>query len=128
MPNLIFHQVLRDVSLRNKKRYFHDIVFTFVQNTLIYNILKGSLDAHLISCVCTLYIIIYYDMLLFLSLFVQAYMTMLHVASVEGHEGVVTYLLGMGATLDIQSAVSVHVNFTYIVHISIYTIIFTIWT
>ena len=44
-----------------------------------------------------------------LYLFVQGSSTMLHAASFEGHEGLVIYLLSMGATVNIQDIVSIDI-------------------
>ena len=48
-------------------------------------------------------------MIYHLYLFVQGSFTMLHVASERGHEELVIYLLGMGATVNIQNWVSVNI-------------------
>ena len=48
-------------------------------------------------------------MIYHLYLFVQFDDTMLHGASKGGHEGLVIYLLSMGATVNIQNYVSVDV-------------------
>ena len=44
-----------------------------------------------------------------LYLFVQGTVTMLHAASIGGHEGLVIYLLSMGATVNIQTYVSIDI-------------------
>ena len=44
-----------------------------------------------------------------LYLFVQNSFTMLHLASIGGHEGLVIYLLSMGATVNIQNNVSIDI-------------------
>ena len=44
-----------------------------------------------------------------LYLFVQGSFTMLHAASIGGHEGLVIYLLSMGATVNIQDIVSIDI-------------------
>ena len=54
--------------------------------------------------VCLLYHIFYH-----LFLFVQNGRTLLHAASYEGHEGLVVYLLSMGATVNIQNDVSLDI-------------------
>ena len=48
-------------------------------------------------------------MIYHLYLFVQASFTMLIGASARGHEELVIYLLGMGATMNIQNDVSVDI-------------------
>ena len=48
-------------------------------------------------------------MMYHLYLFVQGSYTMLHAASIGGHEGIVIYLLSMGATVNIQNDVSVDI-------------------
>ena len=48
-------------------------------------------------------------MIYHLYLFVQGGSTMLHGASIGEHEGLVIYLLSMGATVNIQNSVSVDI-------------------